>query len=258
MRGVETSGCRTSASSRPGSICEVELVDDLGARILDVVEAPCLGDGARLRRLDPDLEPDRACACRDGLPGVARRELRAAEDIHEVDLLADLRERGDARHAHDLGAVARTDRYDAVPGPEQVAHHVVAGSPRLPRGADHGDRLGVGQDLRWAPHQSMVRIWREVNPAATRQREMQAPRATIVPGAASPETAPAASSPNGVSPKAPNQSRLTTRESMCCGTSSISIVSQTAMAKPMQMPRQNEATTATEYHGERAKTITSR
>src|SRR2546423_5751463 len=88
--------------------------------------------------------------------------------------------------------------------------------------------------------------------------EMQAPRAMIVPGAARPEIAPTTTSPIGVSPKEPNQSRLITRESMCWGTSSISIVSQTAMPKPMEVPRRNDATMASEYQGESAKTTTSR
>src|ERR671931_2860473 len=90
------------------------------------------------------------------------------------------------------------------------------------------------------------------------QIETHAPSAMIVPGAASPEIAPTTSNPTGVSPNDPNQSMLITRESMCCGTSSISIVSQTATPKPMQIPRRNAATTANEDHGESANTITSR
>src|SRR5881394_918387 len=86
----------------------------------------------------------------------------------------------------------------------------------------------------------------------------EAPTSAIVLGAASPATAPTINSPTGVRPNEPNQSRLITRESMCCGTSSISIVSQTATPKPMHAPRRNDAATATEYQGESANTITSR
>ena len=90
------------------------------------------------------------------------------------------------------------------------------------------------------------------------QIEIAAASAMIVPGSARSEIAPTNSRPNGVRPSEPNQSRLTTRESMCRGTSSISIVSQTVTPKPMQIPRTNAAAAASGNQGERAKTITSR
>ena len=72
----------------------------------------------------------------------------------------------------------------------------------------------------------------------------------IVPGAARPAMPADSARPSGISPNEPKKSRLTTRESMFSGTSSISIVSQTATAKPMQVPRTTASTPASSYHGD--------
>ena len=94
----------------PASACDERLatdflgVHDCGAKVLDVVEVGGLGDLTRLRRADSQLEPQGPGACGDGVVRVLGRELRASEDVDDVDLLLDLRNRSRAAHAEHLFA----------------------------------------------------------------------------------------------------------------------------------------------------------
>jgi hypothetical protein len=80
--------------------------------------------------------------------------------------------------------------------------------------------------------------------------ETRAPDAIIGPGGASPASAPQMASPSGIRPKLPKKSRLTTRPSKCGGTSSWSIVSQSATPKPMHTPRVSASPSASGNHGD--------
>jgi hypothetical protein len=66
---------------------------DRRALVLDVVEPRGLGDPSRLRRPDPELEPERPRADGDRLAGDGGAELGAAEDVDQVDRLVDLVQR---------------------------------------------------------------------------------------------------------------------------------------------------------------------
>ena len=81
---------------------------DRRALVLDVVD-PGLLRSPSPRRDDPELEPERTGAGLDRLASDVGAELRAAEDVDEVDRLLDLRERGDAALPEDLrGPTGRT------------------------------------------------------------------------------------------------------------------------------------------------------
>ena len=188
-------------------------MDDRGAEILDVVESCVNTDPPRLGRAKAELEPKRPGACGDGFAGVLRRVLLAAEDVHEVDRLVDLRQGRDARDAEHLVAVARPDGNHAIALLEQVAHHPVTRAVRLRRRAHERDRPRLAEDLRRRAGQSTARSHGLVSTIAIITTLINAPVAMIVPGAASPAIAAANASPTGISPNEPKKSRLTTRES---------------------------------------------
>src|SRR5512134_1248385 len=73
---------RLRHTPRGHRLAEVPMHDG-GAEILDVVETAFGCDPARFVRADPELEPERLRAGRDGLPCVLRRVLGPAEDVHE-------------------------------------------------------------------------------------------------------------------------------------------------------------------------------
>ena len=103
---------------------------DRRALVFDVVEAGGSGDGASLGRNDAELEPERPGLRGHSLFGDSWTELRAAEDVHEVDRLVDLGQRGYARDAEHL-AYERANGNHAVAGAEEVAHDSIAGAARL-------------------------------------------------------------------------------------------------------------------------------
>jgi hypothetical protein len=95
-------------STREGS------VDDGRALVFDVVEAGALRDRPRLRRDDPELEPERLGPGRHGFVRDFRAKLGPAEDVDDVDRLFDLGERRDAGDAQHLRYVW-PHRDDPVP-----------------------------------------------------------------------------------------------------------------------------------------------
>src|SRR5438067_4857204 len=95
-------GCATPRAQtgyRSDSASERAGVDDLGAGVLDIVDARGLGDLASLGRDDAELEPDRLRAGGDGGPRDLGAELGTAEDVDEVDRLLDVEQRAGAADA---------------------------------------------------------------------------------------------------------------------------------------------------------------
>src|SRR5829696_854078 len=121
---------------------------DLEAVVLDVGETGVLGDGAGLGAGDAELEPEGAGAAGDRLAGHLGGVLGAAEDVDDVDRLGDLVEGGDHRDAEDLllGALG-VDPEQAVALVVEVPGDLVGRAVGVGREADHGDRLGVEQQL---------------------------------------------------------------------------------------------------------------
>ena len=83
-------------------------MDDRRALVLDVVEACLLADRAGVGRVQVELEPEGLRAGLDRLSRVPGRGLLGPEDVHEVDRLVDLGERGDAGDAEHLVRCGRT------------------------------------------------------------------------------------------------------------------------------------------------------
>ncbi len=129
-------------------------MNDRGAEILDVVQPRLLGDSARVGGDDAELEPERSGADCHRLLRMGGCQLGSAEDVDEVDRAVDLRQRARARHAQHLVAAGRAHGDDVIALCEQVAHDAVAGSIRLRRGTDEGDRLRVAEDLGRGAHQA--------------------------------------------------------------------------------------------------------
>ena len=95
---------------------------DGGAIILDVLHPGSLGDRPRLRRDEPELEPEGLGAHGGRLLGDNRAKLGSAKDVHEVDRLVDLGQRLSYWDSEDLGAVG-PNREHPVALLEQIPHH---------------------------------------------------------------------------------------------------------------------------------------
>ena len=120
---------------------------DLRALVLDVVDAGRIRDPARLGRDDSELEPQAPRSRCNCLACDFGARLRAAEDVHEVDRLLDLRERVHTGDTQDFVAAPRPDGNAPVALLEEVTHDAVARAVELRRRADDGDRARICQDL---------------------------------------------------------------------------------------------------------------
>src|SRR5579884_4329208 len=108
------SGYRLAARrAAPPRVSEVARVQRSGARVLDVVEAGSLGDRARCRRADAELQPERLRTDGDGLARVGGAVLGPAEHVDEVDRLPDVGQRGRAGDPEHLVTVG-SDGDDVV------------------------------------------------------------------------------------------------------------------------------------------------
>src|SRR5581483_12261931 len=86
------------------------------------------------------LHPDRIGADGDGVVHDRRHLGRAPEDVHDVDMRADLPQAGDDRPPQDVAAgVARIDREEVVALALEVNGHVVAWTYLIGGEPDHGD-----------------------------------------------------------------------------------------------------------------------
>src|SRR6266545_674311 len=99
---------------------------DLDAVVLDVGEPARLGDGSGLGAADTELEPERTAADGDRGAGDLRRELRAAEHVHDVDRLRHLVE-----ELPNLGLChwSLLDGPTALPGHGATAPHQTGARP---------------------------------------------------------------------------------------------------------------------------------
>jgi hypothetical protein len=120
---------------------------DADAAVGDDGEACLLRTSRRAVVPDAELHPENPGA--DGGRGLRhlRDELGAAEDVHDVDRLGEVRQRG----AHPLAVQfptrdRRVHRQHATACPLQVGRHPEARTPGLVARADDGDRPGAVQD----------------------------------------------------------------------------------------------------------------